>query len=61
MTAFAYRAADRRGHTVAGVMEAADLPTVIERLRQDAYYPIEVTEHQERSRFSGRIRGREKR
>jgi len=59
VTAFAYRAADRRGQTVAGVMEAADLHTVIERLRQEACYPIEVTEHQERSRFSPRIRGRD--
>lgn len=59
MAAFAYRAADRRGHTVAGVMEAADLRTVVERLHQDAYYPIEVTERQGRRSFSGRIRGRD--
>ena len=37
MTVFAYRAADRRGQTVAGVMEAPDARAVVERLQRDAY------------------------
>jgi general secretion pathway protein F len=42
MTTFAYRAADRQGRTRDGVMEAPDARTVVERLRQDACYPIRV-------------------
>ena len=42
MTTFAYRAADRQGRTRDGVMEAPDARTVVERLRQDACYPIQV-------------------
>ncbi len=42
MSVFAYRAADRRGHTVDGVMEAPDARAVVERLQRDAYFPIRV-------------------
>jgi general secretion pathway protein F len=40
---FAYRAADRRGHTIDGVMEAPDVRAVIEQLQRDTYYPIRIT------------------
>ena len=43
MVAFAYRAADRRGQTVVGVMEAPDIHAVIEKLHRDTFYPIQVT------------------
>jgi general secretion pathway protein F len=39
---FAYRAADQRGQTVDGVMEAPDVRAVVERLQRDAYFPIKV-------------------
>jgi general secretion pathway protein F len=39
---FAYRAADRRGQTVDGVVEAADLRAAVERLQRETYYPIRV-------------------
>ena len=42
MAVFAYRAADRRGQTIDGVMEAADPRAVVERLQRDAYFPIEI-------------------
>ena len=42
MPVFAYRAADRRGQTIDGVMEAADARAVVERLQRDAYFPIRV-------------------
>jgi len=45
---FTYRAADRRGQTIEGVMEAADARGVVERLQRDAYFPIKIspqTEH----------------
>ena len=43
MATFVYRAADRRGHTIDGVMEAPDVRAVIEQLQRDTYYPIRVT------------------
>ncbi len=43
MATFAYRAADRGGRTVAGVMEAPEARVVVERLQREAYFPIEVT------------------
>jgi general secretion pathway protein F len=49
MPVFVYRAADRRGQTVDGVMEAPDARAVIERLHRDAYFPIRVTAHGERA------------
>src|SRR3989304_963039 len=43
MPVFVYRAADQRGKTIAGVMEAPDSRAVVERLHREEYYPIEVT------------------
>ncbi|HET9489660.1 MAG TPA: type II secretion system F family protein [Methylomirabilota bacterium] len=64
MPVFVYRAADRRGQTIDGVMEAPDARSVVERLHRDAYYPIRVTPHAERRGWlampaSGRIRQRD--
>ena len=42
MATFAYRAADRRGQTIDGVMEAPDVRAVIEQLQRDTYFPIQV-------------------
>jgi general secretion pathway protein F len=42
MPVFVYRAADQRGKTIAGVMEAPDSRAVVERLHREEYYPIEV-------------------
>jgi general secretion pathway protein F len=62
---FVYRAADRRGQTIDGVMEAADARAVIERLHKEAYYPIRVAPHAERRGWvtlptvSGRVRQRD--
>src|SRR5437773_7450047 len=64
MPVFTYRAADRRGQTVDGVMEAADERAVVERLHREAFYPIRVEPHAERRRFGAigsgrRVRPRE--
>jgi general secretion pathway protein F len=64
MPVFAYRAADRRGQTVDGVMEAADVRAVIERLHREAYFPVKVTPQGERKAwldfsFSRGIRARD--
>src|SRR5512138_147952 len=59
MPVFVYKAADRRGQTIDGVMDAADARAVVERLQKDAYYPIKVTAHEERAGgFSLRLRSR---
>jgi general secretion pathway protein F len=50
---FAYRAADRRGQTIDGVMEAADPRAVAERLQRDAYFPIEIVAQGQPRRFLG--------
>src|SRR3990167_4851373 len=42
MPVFVYKAADKRGKTIAGVMEAPDSRAVVERLHREEYYPIEV-------------------
>src|SRR5256712_5755067 len=47
MPVFVYKAADRRGQTIDGVMDAPDARAVVERLQKDAYYPIKVTPHGE--------------
>lgn len=52
MTTFAYRAADRNGRTLDGVMEAPDARTVVEKLREDACFPIRVAPREERARFA---------
>src|ERR1041384_8312378 len=66
MPIFVYRAADRRGQTVDGVMDAADAKAVVERLHREAYYPIRVVPHGERTTWwsfggtdSGRISQRD--
>jgi type II secretion system protein F len=51
MPVFVYRAADRRGQTIDGVMEAPDTRAVIERLQRDAYFPIRITPHAERAQW----------
>jgi type II secretion system protein F len=56
MPVFVYRAADRRGKTIDGVMEAPDTRAVVDRLQKDAYYPIRVTPHAERVRWGGLAR-----
>ena len=42
MPVFVYKAADHRGKTITGVMEAPDPRAVVERLHREEYYPIEV-------------------
>jgi general secretion pathway protein F len=49
MPVFTYRAADRRGQTIDGVMEAADARAVVERLRKEAYFPLKVAVQGERA------------
>lgn len=53
MSVFAYRAADRRGQTIDGVMEAPDARAVVERLQRDAYFPIRVDPQDGRARRFG--------
>jgi general secretion pathway protein F len=53
MTVFAYRAADRRGQTIGGVMEAPDARAVVERLQRDAYFPIAIDAQDHRRRWLG--------
>lgn len=63
MPVFVYKAADRRGQTVDGVMEAPDARAVVERLHKEAYYPIRVAPHGERTNwlsFGGSSRVRQK-
>jgi general secretion pathway protein F len=48
MPVFLYRAADRAGHTIDGVMEADDVRAVIERLHKEKYFPVRVAPHKER-------------
>ncbi len=64
MPVYVYRAADRKGQTIDGVMEAPDARAVIERLHREAYFPIRVTPHAERRAWptlggGGRIRQRD--
>lgn len=42
MPVFVYRAADQRGKTIDGVMDAPDARAVVERLQRDSYYPLRV-------------------
>ena len=49
MPVFTYRAADRRGQTIDGVMEAVDARAVVDRLRKEAYLPIRVAAQSERA------------
>ena len=64
MPVYLYRAADRRGQTIDGVMEAPDARSVIERLHREAYFPIRVQPHAQRASllsFGGgsRVRARD--
>src|SRR5918999_3283542 len=65
MPVFVYRAADRRGQTVDGVMEAPDARAVVERLHKEAYFPIKVAVQGDRAALfsfgggSSRVRGRD--
>ena len=56
MPFFAYKAADQRGQTIDGVMEATDARSVVERLQRDAYFPIQVTPQREHSGLAGLAR-----
>jgi general secretion pathway protein F len=65
MPVFTYRAADRRGQTIDGVMEAVDARAVVDRLRKEAYFPIKVAAQGERAALfsfggaGGRVRQRD--
>jgi type II secretory pathway component PulF len=54
---FAYRAADRAGRTVDGVMEAFDANAVVERLHREDYYPLRVEVTDEKGRSGRRLLG----
>jgi len=54
---FAYRAADRAGRTVDGVMEAYDANAVVERLHREDYFPLRVEATDERGRAGRRLFG----
>jgi general secretion pathway protein F len=54
---FAYRAADRAGRTVDGVMEAYDANAVVERLHREDYFPLKVEATDERGRPGRRLFG----
>ena len=56
MPFFAYKAADQRGQTIDGVMEATDARSVVERLQRDAYFPIQVAPQRERVVLAGLAR-----
>jgi general secretion pathway protein F len=47
---FVYRAADRQGQTIDGVMDAPDMRVVVERLQRDAYFPIKIAPQDEQRR-----------
>ena len=53
MPVFVYRAADPRGQTIDGVMEAPDARSVVERLQRDACFPIQVAPQRERAGPAG--------
>jgi general secretion pathway protein F len=65
MPVFTYRAADRRGQTIDGVMEAIDARAVAEQLRKSSYFPIKVAQQSERTSLfslggpSSRVRQRD--
>jgi type II secretion system protein F len=53
MPVFTYRAADRAGRTIDGVMEAHDSQAVIERLHREEYFPVKVERSDGRPRLAG--------
>lgn len=58
MPVFVYKAADQRGKTITGVMEAPDPRAVVERLHREEYYPIEVAAQAERAGLWRRLTAR---
>ncbi len=54
MPVFTYRAADRGGRTIDGVMEAHDAQAVIEQLHRERYFPVRVEQADGRTRL-GRL------
>jgi type II secretory pathway component PulF len=50
---FTYRARDRSGQAIDGVMEAPDTRAVVDRLQRDAYYPITIVPQGGRRRVLG--------
>lgn len=67
MAVFVYKAADRLGKMIDGVMEAPDPRAVIERLQREEYFPIKVAQQEEGRRFwpsrpswgAGPVKGRD--
>src|SRR5438552_10506592 len=57
MPVFTYRAADRRGQTIDGVMEAIDARAVAEQLRKSSYFPIKVAQQSERTSLFASLGG----
>ena len=57
MPVFAYRAADRAGRTVDGMMEAYDANAVVERLHREDFYPLRVEPAGEQGRLGRRLFG----
>jgi general secretion pathway protein F len=53
VTIFTYRARDRSGQAIDGVMEAPDMRAVVDRLQRDAYYPIAIAPQGGRRRVLG--------
>ena len=53
MPVYSYRAADRAGRTIDGVMEAHDPQGVIERLHREEYFPVRVERADGRPRLGG--------
>jgi general secretion pathway protein F len=54
---FAYRAADRAGRTVDGMMEAYDANAVVERLHREDFYPLRVEPAAGQGRLGQRLFG----
>jgi general secretion pathway protein F len=52
MPVYTYRAADRAGRTIDGVMEAHDSQAVIERLHREEYFPVRVEQADARPRLA---------
>ena len=57
MPVFAYRAADRAGRTVDGMMEAYDANAVVERLHREDFFPLRVEPAAEQGRLGRRLFG----
>ncbi|MGH7357232.1 MAG: type II secretion system F family protein [Candidatus Rokuibacteriota bacterium] len=57
MPVFTYRAADRAGRTVDGMMEAYDANAVVERLHREHFYPLRVEPASEKGRFGRGVFG----